>query len=94
MKVVINTEYGGFGLSDEALEMYAKIKGLEPGSFYSYDIERDDPVLVQVVETLGDDRAGDRYAYLKVVEIPDGISWHIMEYDGIETIHEDHRSWD
>ena len=28
MKVVINSDYGGFGLSDEAIELYAKYKGL------------------------------------------------------------------
>ena len=30
-KVVINTCYGGFGLSDEAVELYAKIKGINLG---------------------------------------------------------------
>ena len=29
MKVVINSDYGGFGLSDEATELYAKYKGLD-----------------------------------------------------------------
>jgi len=29
MKVVINSDYGGFNLSDEATELYAKYKGIE-----------------------------------------------------------------
>lgn len=29
MKIVINKCYGGFGLSDKAIEHYAKIKGIE-----------------------------------------------------------------
>lgn len=28
MKVVINRDFGGFGLSDEAIEYYGKLKGL------------------------------------------------------------------
>ena len=55
-------------------------------------IPRDSPELVQVVEKLGKDANGE-YAHLKVVEIPDGVDWYIDEYDGIETIHEQHKSW-
>ena len=116
MKVVINRCYGGFGLSDEAVELYAKIKGinLSPrqkssfagGShwyiddihddehyFCSYSIEsRDDPALIQVVESLGE-RANGWAADLAVVEIPDDVKWHIHEYDGIEHVAENHRTW-
>lgn len=53
---------------------------------------RNDPSLVQVVEELGD-KASASLASLRVVEIPDGIEWEIHDYDGIETIHERHRSW-
>lgn len=56
------------------------------------DIARADPDLVAVIEELGA-KANGRHADLKVVEIPDGIEWEIDEYDGIETIHEIHRSW-
>jgi len=49
-------------------------------------------VLVDVVETLGAEADG-QYAELAVVEIPDGISYEIAEYDGIEHIAETHRSW-
>jgi len=55
-------------------------------------MKRDDPVLVQVVEELGDAASG-RHAKLKVVEVPDGIDYEIDEYDGIERIAEVHRSW-
>lgn len=57
-----------------------------------YDIKRDDPILVQVVEELGDLASG-RFSKLKVVEIPDGINWEIDDYDGVESIHEIHRTW-
>ena len=53
---------------------------------------RADPLLVQVVEELGTDANGS-CAELKIVEIPDGVDWEIDEYDGMESIHEKHRSW-
>jgi len=59
---------------------------------YDRDIQRDDPILVQVVEELGKDASG-RHACLKVVEIPDGVAWDIEEYDGAEWITEVHRTW-
>lgn len=54
--------------------------------------KRDDPLLVQVVEELGD-KASGTCAELRVVEIPDGIDYEIDEYDGLERIREKHRSW-
>ena len=60
---------------------------------YPREIERNDPVLVQVVEELGD-KANGNYAELKVVEIPDDVEYFIEEYDGLEHIAEVHRTWD
>ena len=56
------------------------------------DIERNDPALVQAVEELGE-QANGMFALLKVVEIPDGVQWDIVDYDGIEHIAEKHRTW-
>ena len=55
--------------------------------------DRANPLLVQVVEELGEEVASDRFAKLKVVEIPAGIEWEIDEYDGLETVEEVHCSW-
>ena len=53
---------------------------------------RNDSVLVEVVETLGD-KASGKYSELKVVEIPDDVTdWRIEEYDGWEHIAEG-RTW-
>jgi hypothetical protein len=57
-----------------------------------YDIDRDDPVLVRLVEELGDE-VNTRYSELKIVEIPDGIEWTVCEYDGLEWVAEAHRTW-
>lgn len=121
-KVVINTCFGGFGLSHEAMLRYAELKGvtvypytdpqykaLKIYTYYlkpedptavdgrrptlsTYDIARDDPLLVQVVEEMGNKSFG-QCAELKVVEIPDGAAWEIEEYDGNEHIAEVHRTW-
>jgi len=60
--------------------------------YASCEIERTDPFLVQVVEELKEKSFGD-CAELKIVEIPDGVDWHISEYDGIEHVAEKHRTW-
>ena len=60
--------------------------------FSDREIARDDPVLVKVVQELGD-RAGGKYADLRVVEIPGDVDWQIDEYDGAEWVAEKHRTW-
>ena len=51
----------------------------------SYPCEsRHDPILVQVVEELGD-KANGRYADLKIVEVP-GNKYRVCEYDGQEWV--------
>jgi len=138
-KVVINTCYGGFGLSEEGVREYAKRKGItlykekdekfnltvywtcppekrvgilsqadwynatleerkksneayNKYTLYDRDIPRDDPDLVAVVKELGKE-ASDIYSDLRVVEIPDDVSWNIEEYDGKEWVSEIHRTW-
>jgi hypothetical protein len=144
MKIVVNKCFGGFGLSAEAIEAYAKKKGFEvfgyrdnrqndvgftplkDRSFVRYktgddpfviywlkidlgdeikadslndaewfherDIPRNDEALVDVVEELKE-KANGSCAYLSVIEIPDDVDFEIDEYDGLESIHEKHRSW-
>jgi len=134
MKVVINTCFGGFGLSDLAYEELIKLgipvrkyvplkKGkdglylpeplndgkvifdntTEPGyknnsglmqKYWTcwVDEDRTNPLVIQVIEKLGEKSWGG-YAVLKIVEIPDDIEWEIDEYDGAEHIAEKHRTW-
>jgi hypothetical protein len=90
MKVVINTCYGGFGLSHDAFIRYKNESGNTEIPYYG--IPRNDPILVSIVEELGEDSWG-RWASLKIVDIPDGIEWDIEEYDGSEWVAETHRTW-
>ena len=90
MKVVINRCYGGFGLSDKALDMYKQLSN--KSEVYAYELDRTDPILIQVVETL-DAEADGFYAKLRIIEIPDDIEWEITEHDGHESVEEVHRKW-
>lgn len=147
MKIVINTKFGGFGLSDAAYERFIELglpvrkylnqpfnsktkryekvaenegeiifdRELTPegedeindlmyyknpkSSFFGRywdawinDRTRTHPLLIQVVEELGNKASGP-LSELKVVEVPDGIDWEISEYDGRESVEEVHRSW-
>jgi hypothetical protein len=78
-KIVINTCFGGFGLSDKALKML--------GREDKWEIEKDrtNPQLVKVVEELGHEADGDS-ASLSIVEIPKGTYYQINEYDGQESV--------
>ena len=92
-KIVINAQHGGFGLSDEAMQLYKILTGIPPQNpVYYWEIARDSPQLVQIVEQFGD-CANGCYSSLKVVEIPDGVEWTIGEYDGCEWVAEAHRTW-
>ncbi len=89
-KIVVNAIHGGFGLSWRATERYEELSGnVVP---YAYDIKRDDPHLVQVIEEMGA-RANGEFSSLVIVEIPADVDWEIDEYDGLEWVAEAHRRW-
>jgi hypothetical protein len=67
-------------------------KRYEDAEIYDFRNDRTNPLLIQVVEELGQ-RASAAAAQLEIVEIPDGIEWEIDEYDGNETVEETHRKW-
>ena len=91
-KVVINACFGGFGLSEAALDEYKSRKGITDENFWYYDIPRDCPVLVAMVEEQGTAVNGG-FADLKIVEVPEDVNWYIEEYDGNEHVAERHRTW-
>lgn len=78
MKYVVNSCYGGFGLSEEAY----KILGVSD----EYEVDRSSPQLVAMVEKNSKAISG-KYANLTVVEIPNNATdWELQEYDGFEEI--------
>ncbi len=101
-KLVINSCYGGFGLSREAIDMYCSKTGMNPGEwsegyqgysdFSVYDLDRDDPILIEVVKELKT-KANGFFSHLKIVDIPEDVKYYIHDYDGLEEVHEEHRIW-
>lgn len=55
---------------------------------------RSNPILIQAIEEL-EEEANTIFSKLKIIDIPfestDG--WEIYDYEGVEEIHETHRSW-
>ena len=90
--VVINTCYGGFGLSERAVRDYKDMAGITDDKWYERDIPRDDPYLIKIVRDLGM-AANGTHANLKIVEVPPDVEWQIEEYDGNEWVAEKHRIW-
>lgn len=89
-KILISVDYGGFGLSVQAMELYRQRGGTAP---WDKEIPRDCPIAIGVVEELGTKDASGWAAKLAIVEIPDDVEWQIEEYDGWEHIAEKHRTW-
>lgn len=104
MKVVINTCYGGFGISNQCAalmgaEVFDTCIPWRYNAYHTWEDDKDDEDfrtderLIALIEEKGSEWCSDIHAQLKVVEIPDDIEWEIDEYDGMETIEEVHRSW-
>lgn len=79
-KVVINTCYGGFWLSDKAqkwLQEHYNISDFK-------ELPRHDPRLIECIETL-EDEADTSYSELTIEEIEDNM-YRIEDYDGRERL--------
>ena len=85
-KIVININHYGFGLSDKAMEMISQLKGIEINEGNQFNISRDDPYLVYVVESLRLD-ANDNYSKLAIVKVPYEIEYEIRNIKGNEKIY-------
>lgn len=78
MKFVLNKCYGGFDLSEEAQEILGQA---------DFEIRRDDPDLLTLIEEKGIQFVQGKYAKLKVVEVPESATdFTLDEYDGWERI--------
>ena len=98
MKIVINRSFGCFKIPPELAEELGWYSVYFNGSKdlpADYD-EHTDPDLIAGLERMievGVDISKAAGTMLKIVEIPDDVEWFIDDYDGIETIHERHRTW-
>lgn len=98
MEVVINKCYGGFGIS-KALAKELKIKStyIDNDTFKiksdNYNAYRTNKKLIAAIKKVGLAKANGEFSDLSIVEIPDDIDFYIDDYDGMESIHEKHKSW-
>ena len=87
MEILLNDCYGGFGVSEKALELYNERSGNDVTYISGYEGNfRVDPILIDIVKELGD-AANDEYSELRIDHVPDGYGYKIEEYDGLETLH-------
>jgi hypothetical protein len=97
-EIVLNRHYGGFGLSEEAvnrlLELGYKISEVTQSKIDAYGLEqreywvgesisRLDPLLIQVVRELGPAASADN-ASLEVSEVT--VFYDLISNDGIESV--------
>jgi hypothetical protein len=68
-------------------------KELNDNYISDLNIERNDPILIEMIEELGSKEVSGNLSELEIVEIPNGIDWEIEEYDGAEWVSERHQTW-
>lgn len=100
IKVVINRCYGGFSVSEAVYEQlglewdgYGYLFEWEDYDFHTDGNLRSNPKLIAAIEAVGLEQASGAHANLKIVEVPADVKWSIVEYDGLEHVTEDHRTW-
>lgn len=88
-KAAINryAQLKGWTITWEPLTMYiSEVPRIaEAPNFYTKNIPRTDPTLIQVVEELGPDANGP-FARLAICDLLPGTRYRIDEYDGAETV--------
>lgn len=97
MKIAKNTCFGGFSLSQKAVDLINDRLPERKEPINNVDLDfywewRSHPIVIAVIEELGEE-ANISSSNVKIVEIPDDVIWEIIDYDGIETIREKGRSW-
>ena len=103
MKILVNKCYGGYGTSKEAAREWLKrnnvvftiiedtyhlVVEIDGEKQYMTNIDRADPILIELYEEKGSEFVSGRHAELKLEEIPDDCQYSIGEYDGQEWIEE------
>ena len=83
---MINNCYGGFGLSNAAMDEYHK-RCPEKQEVDYFDLDRHDPVMIQIVKEMGT-KANRSCSEIELKKIPVQYLQHysIEEYDGLERV--------
>jgi hypothetical protein len=96
VQIMVNTCYGGFSLSKEAISLYRERAAVECSAAVERaavecsgrSIPRHDPVMVQIVKELGTSANG-HHACIELQDIPVQFQnyYAIHEYDGMENVY-------
>uniref|UniRef100_A0A6C0IEK8 Uncharacterized protein n=1 Tax=viral metagenome TaxID=1070528 RepID=A0A6C0IEK8_9ZZZZ len=91
IEILYNTSYGGWGISDKAIELY-KLRNVNDNSMaLEYEchelLSRTDPILIQIYNELGDEM-NTKCCKIRIKKIPKKYEnyYYISEYDGKESI--------
>jgi len=85
IEVLYNGWYGGWRMSEKARELYSLRRTKDSNNYLS---RRNDPILIQIYNELGDDFDESRTSTTMIQKIPKKYENHyyISEYDGLETV--------
>jgi hypothetical protein len=89
IEILYNISYGGWGISDKAMELY-KLRNVNYNSMElisDEELSRTDPILIQIYNELGDEM-NTKFCKIRIKKIPKKYEnyYYISEYDGKESI--------
>lgn len=86
MKIVLNKNFGGFGITKAVYKKMRELFWLDEKQ--TDELTRTDEKFVKAVEECEKKgTSGD----LRVIEIPDDMDWDIFDYDGYEYVYDVNR---
>ena len=74
--LLYNCSWGGFGFSETAKNLYIERKGISRSAWSDSDVERFDPVMIQIVREIGFQTASGQSAQIKIKLVP----WVLRDY--------------
>jgi len=92
IEVLYNNCYGGFGLSEKAIDIYntrmTHINSHHKPVDNVYYLPRHDPILLEIYHELGKEFSHEEYSNITTVNIPKKYEkcYSISEYDGLEKV--------
>jgi hypothetical protein len=92
IQVLYNSCYGGWCISEKAMQLYTLRKTTNSNNYLS---KRNDPVLIQIYNELGNDFDENKYSKTAISKIPKKYEnyYFIYEYDGLESVEIDYTKY-
>ena len=90
------TYLGGACIYTLTKDLGKTFRGPIPNEHHWYETfyeDRSNKELIETITELGEEESSARLASISLVRIPKDMEYEIDDYDGIETLRENHRSW-